>query len=197
MTIDQLPTFTIRRLEQDRAIGTFDRPLWMGEGHLGDLLLPNERLVSGRFVNVDLQSLIAAFVPAAAEDFSALQAGTTYPRFDGYWGERAALVLNRQRHWSQRTFEPVDALAFKRPGDTLVSKATNQNMPADSTLIKGGWDHEHCNICWETISPQTDPVAMFSEPEHWICQKCYDSFVVPRSLDFIHVEDPGQPAGEE
>ncbi len=196
MTIDQLPTFTINRLEHDRVIGTFDKPLWIGERHLGDLLLPDERFVSGCFVNVDLQGHTATFVPTAAEDISAMLSGMTYPRLDGYWGERAALILDRQRHWSQRMFEPVDAVAFKGTGGTLV-KATNQNLPEGGTVIKGGWDHEHCDICWETISPQTDPVAMFSEPDHWICRKCHESFVVPRSLDFIYMEDSGHAAGEE
>ncbi|MBP7744759.1 MAG: hypothetical protein KA383_01415 [Phycisphaerae bacterium] len=191
MTIDQLPTFTINRLEHGRAIGTFDKPLWIGERHLGDLLLPDEQFVSGRFVNVDLQSHSAAFVPTAAEDISKLLPGMTYSRFDGYWGERAALVLDRQRRWSQRVFEPVDAVTFKRRSVTLVGKVTNQNLPEGGRVIKGGWDHEHCSICWETISPQTDPIAMFSEPDHWVCRKCYENFVVPRSLDFIYVKDSG------
>jgi hypothetical protein len=32
---------------------------------------------------------------------------------------------------------------------------------------------------------------------HWICRKCHENFVVPRSLDFIYAEDSGQPAGRE
>lgn len=195
MTIDHLPTFTVSQLEHDRAIGTFDRPLWIGERHLGDLLLPDERFVSGRFIDVDFQALTVTFIPAAAEDVSALKADTTYPRLDRYWGKRAALVLDRERRWSQRTFEPVDALAFNRAGE--IRKATNQKVAVGGTLIKGGWDHEHCDICWGTISPKTDTVAMFSEPDHWICRRCYERFVVPRSLDFIDGENCGHYAGEE
>jgi hypothetical protein len=148
-------------------------------------------------VNVNLASLSASFVPTTPDELGLLQVGERYRRFDGYWGERAALVLDRDRSWQKRTFEPVDAVAYKRPSDTLVGKATNQNLPEGGTLVKGGWDHEHCDICWETISPHTDPVAMFSEPDHWICRKCYEKFVVPRSLDFIYVEDHGHTAGEE
>jgi hypothetical protein len=73
-----------------------------------------------------------------------------------------------------------------------MGKATNENLPEGGTLIKSGWDHEHCDICWETISPHTDQAAMFSEPDHWICRKCYETFVVPRSLDFIYIEEPGR-----
>jgi hypothetical protein len=197
MTLDQLPTFTAHLTEGDRADGVVDRALWIGEGHLADLLLPDTRFVPGRFIHVDLQSLRAAFVPSAAQDISRLQRGMTYRRFDRYWGERAALVLDRQRHWTQRTFQPVDAVAFKRAGVTLVQKATNQNLPEGATLIRNGWDHEHCDLCWETISGQTDPVAMFCEPEHWICRKCYERFVVPRSLDFICVEHSDQSAGKD
>lgn len=168
----------------------FDKPLWIGERYLGELLLPDERFVRGRFVNVDLQSRTATFIPTAAADIGSLLAGMTYSRFDGYRAERAALVLDRQRCWTQRIFEPVDAVTFKRSDDTIIEKIANPNLSEGGTVIKGGWDHEHCDICWGTISPQTDPVAMFSDPDHWICQKCYENFVLPRSLGFI-VEDFG------
>jgi hypothetical protein len=196
MTLDELPTFTVRHVEGDRAIGVVDRALWIGERLPGDVLLPGGRFVAGRFVNVDLGSLTASFVPTASGEVALLQAGERYRRFDGYWGERAALVLDRNRQWKERAFEPVDAVAYERAGDALVGNATNQNLPEGGTLVKGGWDHEHCDICWEKISPHTDPIAVFSEPDHWICRKCYEKFVIPRSLDFIYVEESGRAAGE-
>jgi hypothetical protein len=197
MTLDELPTFTVDRLEGDRAFGGVDRALWIGERHLGDVLLPDGRFVAGRFVNVNFGTLTAWFVLTTSEELALLQVGERYRRFDGYWGERAALVLDRNRRWTQRTFAPVDAVAYKRPRDTLFGKATNQNLPEGGTLINGGWDHEHCEICSAKISPHTHPVAMFSEPDHWICRECYEKFVVPHSLDFIYVEESGRAAGEE
>jgi hypothetical protein len=197
MTLEELPTFTVNHIEPDRAVGAVDRALWVGERHLGNLLLPEGRFVRGRYLNVDLHSLSAAFVPTMADELALLEDGHTYRRLDSYWGERAALVLDHQRQWSEQRFEPVDAVAYKRAADTLVGKATNQDVPEGGTLIKGGWDHEHCEICWEKISPQTEPVGMFSEPDHWICCKCYEKFVVPRSLDFICVEESGQTAGKK
>lgn len=188
MTIDQLPTFTVNQLEHDRAIGSFDRTLWMGEGYHGNLVLPDDRFIRGRFVNVDLHSLSAAFIPASAEDLGVLQTGATYPRFDAYWGERAPLVLDRKRIWTQRTFGPSDAISYKGPDSTVVAEATHPSLPEGGTVIKNGWDHEHCELCWEKISSWTDPVAMFSEPNHWICRACHKNFVVPRSLDFIYVD---------
>ncbi len=185
MKIDQLPTFTINRLAHDRAFGTFDQPLWIGERHFGCLVLPDERVAHGRFVDVRLSSRTAAFVPTAPEDIGAMLPGITYRRLDGYWGERAALVLDRQRRWSQRVFESVDAWAFHRPGGTLVGNVMGPDLPEGAKIIRGGWDHEHCEICWEKISPHTDPVAMFSEPDHWICRGCHEDYVVPQSLDFI------------
>lgn len=193
MTLDELPTFTVHRIERDRAVGAADRSLWLGERHLGNLLLPDGGFVGGRFLNVDLHSLTAAFVPTMADQLALLTDGQTYRRFDSYWGERAILVLDRQRQWSERRFEAVDAVAYKRTGATLVGIAESQNLPEGATLIHGGWDHEHCDICWEKISPQTDAVAMFSEPDYWICRKCYEKFVVPRSLDFIYVQDSALP----
>ncbi len=197
MTLDELPTFTVRHVGGDRAVGVVDRAIWIGERHVGDLLLPDGRFVAGRFLNVDLASLSASFVPTTPDELALLQVGEGYRRFDGYWGERAALVLDRSRRWKERAFETADAVAYKRPGDTLIAKASNQNLPEGSTPIKGGWDHEHCDVCWETVSPHAQPVAMFSEPDHWICRRCYEKFVVPRSLDFIFIEECSRAPGEE
>jgi hypothetical protein len=197
MTLEELPTFTIHHIERNRAYGAVDRALWMSERHLGDLLLPEGRFVGGRFFEVDLHSLSTAFVPTLADELPLLEDGQTYRRFDRYWGERAALLLDHHRQWTERRFEPGDAVSYKLPTNTLIGKATNQNLPESGTLIGGGWDHEHCDICWQKISLQTEPVGMLSEPDHWICCKCYEKFVVPRSLDFIYVEESAQSAGGE
>jgi hypothetical protein len=188
MTIAQLPTFNVHRVEVGSAFGSFDRELWMGERYLGDLLIADSRFVRGRFESVDLPHMTATFVPTMASELSLLKSGETYRRFDGYWGERAALVLDRNRLWDQRTFKPVDAVAFQRPGGTLFANVKNQDTTEGGTLIKGGWDHEHCEICTKKISPKTDPIAMVSEPDHWICQECYQNYVVSGSLAFIGVE---------
>lgn len=197
MTVNPLPTFTVHQIDGGRALGSFNDYLWMAEEHCGCLMLPDQRLVSGRFVEVDLKNKTASFLPATPRELAEVRDGGTYHRLDGYWGELAALVMDRQRVWDRRVFEPADAVRFDRDDGYHLGKPTNKAMPPDGTVLKGGWDHEHCDICWATISPHVDPVGWFSKPDHWVCCRCYNNFVVRRSLDFIVGEQPGQPAGEE
>jgi hypothetical protein len=185
MTIDDLPTFTVQMIGQDRARGTFAEKRWIGERHFGYVITSQGRFVQGRFVTVDLTLKTAAFVPEESKDLAELQPGSTYRRIDDYWGERAELVLDRQRVWTLRAFEATDAIRYEYESGHILGKAPAGATPQHGALVKGGWDHEHCRICWATISSLHDPLAMFSEPNHWLCQECYANYVVSRSLEFI------------
>jgi hypothetical protein len=52
-------------------------------------------------------------------------------------------------------------------------------------LVKAGWDHEHCAICWQTLGLGGQPEAYVSDHGTWVCEQCYVNFVERRSLDFI------------
>jgi len=52
-------------------------------------------------------------------------------------------------------------------------------------LVEGGWDHEHCAICWEAIGPVDQVEGYFSAPDTWVCERCYVDYVARRSLEFI------------
>jgi hypothetical protein len=185
MTNQRLPTFIVQKIENDRAIGSFDDARWLGERFLADLLTPAGQFVCGRIVDINFQNRIATFVPSSAEQLHALSIGMLCKRFDGYWGERAALVLDRSRVWQERTFQPSDAVRFENHPGYVLGKSTNKELPSGGKTVKDGWDHEHCEICNAKISPHHDPIGVFSEPNSWICRDCYRNYVVPRSLDFI------------
>lgn len=185
MTIDELPTFAVDAIARDRVTGSFADARWLGNGYIGYLITTHERLVSGRFVTVDLIQKIATFVPDDMKELAQFQAGNKYHRIDGYWGERAELVLGFNRSWAERRFEPGDAVRYPSGAGYVLVRASNHTSPPGSDNVKGAWDHEHCEICWAKISPQTDPIGVFSEPDHWVCRECYAKYVVPRSLDFI------------
>ena len=79
-----------------------------------------------------------------------------YEVLDSYWGERAELVLNTQ----------PDGWAVREWNDPE--------------------DHEHCAICWATVSVESN--ARY----HWhaglrtaCCSRCHDSYVMRRSLAFV------------
>jgi len=99
-------------------------------------------------------------------DSSTLERGRAYPYLDGYWGERAELVYDAARVWVRAEFRPRDSV---RQGK----------------VISGGWDHEHCRICWEKISESTQPFGYHDQDEDWVCESCYEKYVTTKSIDFI------------
>lgn len=46
-------------------------------------------------------------------------------------------------------------------------------------------DHDHCAICCQTIGEGGQAEGYLSHDETWICCGCYESYVKPRSLNFI------------
>ncbi|MCI0741531.1 MAG: hypothetical protein L0Y72_21055 [Gemmataceae bacterium] len=184
MTLDELPTFIVSDLEGDRAVGSFSEPRWVGERHIACVVVEGKRFVWGRLAQVNMEGGTLAFVPDRVDDLRYFNCGRSYPRLDGYWGELAELVLDSSKRWKEHRFAPVDAVQFPIDGGRMLGKISG-DIPADGTVVQGGWDHEHCEICWATISPVDDPIGMFSEPDQWVCCNCYQRFIVPQSLGFI------------
>ncbi len=188
MTLEQLPTFTVTAIAECHATVSFDNERWIGENHIACVVVDSMRFIWGRLAEVDLSAGNCIIVADQCDELATLSNGQSYPRLDGYWGERAELVLDRSKKWEERTFTPVDAVAFTIDGGNLVRKVSD-GPTAEGDVVKGGWDHEHCEICWATISRADNPTGIFAEPKHWICCDCYQRFVLPASLEFIVEHD--------
>ena len=56
--------------------------------------------------------------------------------------------------------------------------------PYDETrfrMVRGGWDHEHCALCWVTISVNPeDQHEGYTDGKDWICVACFQQYVAPR-----------------
>jgi hypothetical protein len=50
-------------------------------------------------------------------------------------------------------------------------------------VIRGGWDHVHCEICHAHIVAES--YGYIDPGEHWVCAACYDKYVVAHDLSFI------------
>jgi hypothetical protein len=61
-------------------------------------------------------------------------------------------------------------------------KVTLPPIGADG-VIKGGWDHAHCELCHGHID--TENYGYLDPGEHWVCEKCYSKFVANHDLSFI------------
>ena len=163
---------------------TRSRETWVGNGWIG-YLMADMQLILGLW---HIRSDLWGFAPEDAGNLEAIVAKKEWLILDGYWGQRAEIVLDSTREWRKARFEPSHAVAFREPGGTCVSKADSPKPPGGE-LIKGGWDHEHCAICWETLGSGGQPEGYLSQND-WVCEHCFERFVQQRSLDFIRVREP-------
>ena len=47
-------------------------------------------------------------------------------------------------------------------------------------IIKtGGWDHDHCEICWWDLfqGPDEEHSTGYSDNRGWVCIECYNQFL--------------------
>lgn len=156
---------------------------WVVDGRSG-YLLSDPMIVPGGWRSVgDLW----AFTPESNTSLADLQGRGEWTVLDDYRGERAALVLDRDREWCRTDFTPVDAVRIVESGGrSLMTRADPRAL--HGTLVKGGWDHEHCAICWGTIGIHGGAVGYVSPPDIWACEDCHRNFISTRSLDFIKSE---------
>lgn len=143
----------------------------MGEGHFAYLYLAGGIIVQGKFRNVDEATKSVSFVFTNSDSKLKINKGDAIPFFDGYWGERALTVLENSLSWEEWTLEPPDAI-----------KTYNDGRKEE---ISGGWYHEHCEICWATISQDENHIYMKSNQDDITCLECFGKYVKAKNVDFI------------
>lgn len=108
---------------------------------------------------------------------------------EGWWTrEQRELVEDASIAWRTAEFAPRDAWrvpfsdshAFV-PYETYADPATR---PEGCELVAGGWDHEHCALCWEKImaEPHGQPEGYTDGKHRWLCFACFERFVAPRRI---------------
>ena len=162
------PHFAVSELRGDGYIGQFDASPWVKQDWIAYVYVGGGRFLWGRFRDVDAAAQTCSFWPDPYSEPWVLRAGESYPFLDWYWGTRAALVLNERLDWHRTRFEPYDSVSL------------------DGRVFPGGWDHQHCEVCWEKIGDFGQPEGFFSPPNSWVCEACYNDFIVTRSLGFVN-----------
>jgi hypothetical protein len=137
-------------------------------------------------------------------------AGQTLFYLSPYWqAENVWMVLDPNWGWNRTQFEGIDAVsedyeaedvsivggrevriwtklepADRRRGASRHYPASDQtSLNSAPRIVPGGWGHEHCDLCKSHID-----AARFGyrDPRgHWMCEKCYERYVVPRDLSFV------------
>jgi hypothetical protein len=114
-----------------------------------------------------------------------LRVGSVYPWIDGYWqAYQVAMVLAGQ--WESRRFHSGPARYFRLPGVTgwQPIDAPLMDGAEDLGIRDGEWDHEHCELCGETIGEADVTPAYVDPDDHWLCAKCYDRYGLTRDVSF-------------
>lgn len=186
--IVEYPRFRVVAIQEEDEVTLFGSlttteygpQTWIGDGWLG-FLHREGVLIPGTWRPHGDQW---ALVIEKRQDLDLCRTQGQWDVLEGYWGERAEIVLDLSRQWRKMRFKMSDAIEFQREKARYWVRA-DMAEPGKGKLIEGGWDHEHCAIQGETIGEGGQPEAYFSEPDTWVCEECFNRFVVPRSLSFI------------
>jgi hypothetical protein len=81
--------------------------------------------------------------------------------FRSWWDPDQLAIARGGRSGERRRFLPTDSIRYHPDGS--------------EERIAGGWDHEHCRLCWETFDAET-PFAYVSGDD-WLCGECYDDYI--------------------
>jgi Clp amino terminal domain, pathogenicity island component len=97
------------------------------------------------------------------------------------WGAgylRKSQTLKAMFHWQRRLSVPREALV-RQADHRLMLYAGQEFDAAEFDLVKDGWTHDHCVICWKMIYLPEAPSQSFgySNGQEWLCQRCYEGFV--------------------
>jgi hypothetical protein len=119
---------------------------------------PSVRLVTLERL-VQLEGVRGSFEPSEpipAELFAGL-----IVVFRSWWDPDQLAIARGGRSWERRRFLPTNSIRYRPDGS--------------DERVAGGWDHEHCRLCWETFDEET-PFGYVSGDD-WLCGKCYDDYI--------------------
>ena len=84
----------------------------------------------------------------------------------------------RKSQWHQQAWRRRPALVHNSGGRVSLYHG-QQFDPEKITLVADGWSHDHCEICWWTLSEsseQSEGVG-YTDGQSWICTECYEAFI--------------------
>ena len=89
-----------------------------------------------------------------------------------------AVTNCRASAWAKARWHPRSALRDRSSGATTVYEGQPYD-PEQVELVSDGWDHDHCQVCWWTLSESADPAesAGYTNGHDWICAECFERFV--------------------
>ncbi|MGB0281826.1 MAG: hypothetical protein ACPGAE_06585 [Neptuniibacter sp.] len=82
----------------------------------------------------------------------------------------------RSQEWVQLAFVPRDAIKQKH---SWTEHKEGKAAPEGGEVIEGGWEHEHCQVCWWKIRESDNPEigVGYTNGNQWLCTECYSQFI--------------------
>jgi hypothetical protein len=198
ITLADFSQFTILRTEQvaDRSFltGRVTKPGRLSRDHWLSLVIGDED-VCAWVVDLDPDEASATLRVETSNLLPSMIVGAKFPVCDSYWIDKLFLVTSNEIQWNKIEFVAPDA--FFEPGENAgwrkwqVANPGDENR-SDGQIVKGGWDHEHCEICWQHID-KNNPQGYCDGSSNWVCGPCYEKYVGPRDLRFV-LENPSDDA---
>jgi hypothetical protein len=175
------PRLTVVERRDDGWFAQVASHRWVGQGWSCLILLDPARTAWATFVEVDATAGTARL---RMDDSTVTpRIGETYAFFDGYWGERVDIVLGEPRRFGLAHFVPYEVRRGAEGAWTPDDGVTHSDVRAE--IARGDPDHEHCAICSQKSGHGGDPSAHVSDRGEWVCDACYEGFVLPRSIGFV------------
>jgi hypothetical protein len=112
-----------------------------------------------------------------------------------WWSpKQLAIAQSNPDEWQIQYFESSDSLAFHlSDGSVATRKRVGEEKPEGAKVINGGWYHQHCSLCWKTISEQlSDEHRVYVKKSDWVCEDCFSKYIKSgygKTIKLLHNTD--------
>jgi hypothetical protein len=90
----------------------------------------------------------------------------------------------RQGTWTLQVWTPLAALIDKKGGASRPYVGQKYD-PDYIDLVPNGWTHDHCEICFQTISDikdYDDTEGFTNDNNEWLRKSCFELFIKPDNV---------------
>ncbi|MBI1374702.1 MAG: hypothetical protein GC159_18440 [Phycisphaera sp.] len=93
--------------------------------------------------------------------------------------------LSPAKDWYRAKWERRPALVHP-DGGAMTLYVGQKYDPAHFNLVADAWDHDHCEVCYATISNKSCDNAIqdaYTDGRAWICPSCYERMIANSPLE--------------
>ena len=108
--------------------------------------------------------------------------GEKEQKIEDWWmPHQVELVMDHARVWQKQVFKPTAGVWLPSSEGRLLGRVEDHpELPAGAIIEERAWDHEHCELCFTTISDQGDNEKVgYFDGKKWICTTCHNTYILP------------------